>query len=855
MRSERLLPFLNLFLAALAALAAWAATPAHAQVTSISACELSAPANLAPVANDDQLPWPTSTTGATALDVLGNDYDADGDDITIAALGPVSGGSAVLSMDHKWIDFTPNAGATSGSVVYSITDNGFGHASSTATAFLTTATTFKVIDYSANCSGVSCTFTALPQDPAGIRLFTWNFGDGTPAVTASSIDVQHNFPNLGAGVSHAYAVTVTADYYSGARAVMASPHSTTVAGLQYAATWHVEPHGLLGTFYVDSSTFPHTTATTRYRYYFSWPGEITGRIEITGDSHGSGYPSDAVNNRFPGSGQKWTELQITTETLNVSTGVWSLTDAYVNGGFIEVQDALPNVWFDNNVAADGRTFTFDPSRSDDDRILQEGSYEFAWDFGDGQLGISHITGSIANPITHAYAAPGAYNVTLKVTDYRNYWQSATKTVRVTVADLKPVPRFTFACAGLNCSFDGRASTDDVSIASYAWSFGDGTQSAGSTGMRQFAAAGCYQADLTVTDSAGQTATLRRTVSVTAQPLATAGHVVVDAHPIDGVTHSNLNGILEPGEIVAIEPVRTVAAGTITPFTGTLSSVDGSQAAATYTVADATASFQVVNNVSDCITLGDCYAAGVSANPRPAPHWDAFVHENAADGAHGYVVHIGGTYTDVPTTHYFYPDIEGLAHYGVAYACGTNQYCPDTVSSRIDFGVLLMQAVHRGPYTTPSCTTDPFSDTPCSVWYGPFINEMKQRGITSGCSATSYCGVNPTTRADAAVFITRALHTPGWVPPACTQTFADVQCVATPTTPKHYAADYISEFYRLGLTAGCSSSPLSFCPGDSITRGTAAAFLSRAFDLTVAYPQCPRGTPVSASATADETPQQ
>lgn len=844
-----------LILAALAALAAWAATPLSAQITFTSACELSAPANLAPVANDDQLPWPTTAGAATSLDVLGNDYDADGDDITISSLGAVTGGSAVISMDQKSIDFTPNAGATSGYVVYSITDNGFGHVSSTATAFLTTATTFKVIDYSANCSGISCTFTAVPQDPNGIRLFTWNFGDGTPDVTATGIDVQHKFPNLGAGVSHTYPVTITADYYSGARAVMASPHSTTVAGLTYAATWHIEPHGLLGTFYVDSSTFPHTTATTRYRYYFSWPVEGLGPIEVVGDSHGSGYPSDAVNTRFNTSGQKWTELKITTETLN-GNGSWSLTDTYINGGYVQVQDALPNVSFDNSVAADGRTFTFDPSLSDDDHVLQDGFYDLAWDFGDGQLAAGHITGSTADRITHAYSAPGAYNVTLKITDYRDSYQSATKTVRISVADLKPVPRFTFACAGLNCSFDGRASSDDVSIASYAWSFGDGTQSSGSTGSRQFAAGGCYQADLTVTDSAGQTATLRKTVSVTALPLATAGHVVVDAHPIDGVTHSNLNGILEPGEIVAIEPVRTVAAGTSTPFTGTLSSVDGSQTAATYTVADATANFQVINGVSDCITIGDCYAAGVSANPRPAPHWDAFVHENAADGAHGYVVHVGGTFTDVPVTHYFYPDIEGLAHYGVAYACGPNQYCPDTVSTRIDFGVLLMQAVHRGPYTTPSCTTDPFTDTPCSTWYGPFINDMKQRGITAGCGGNSYCGVNPTTRADAAVFITRALHAPGWVPPACTQTFADVQCVATATTPKYYAADYISEFYRLGLTAGCSSSPLSFCPGDSVTRGTAAAFLARAFDLTIAYPQCPRGTAVSASATTqEEAPQQ
>lgn len=84
---------------------------------------------------------------------------------------------------------------------------------------------------------------------------------------------------------------------------------------------------------------------------------------------------------------------------------------------------------------------------------------------------------------------------------------------VTPIDHPPVAAFSASCSGLDCSFDAAASSDDQAIASYAWSFGDGSAGQGALVSQQYAAAGSYSVVLTVTDSAGQADTASQTVVV------------------------------------------------------------------------------------------------------------------------------------------------------------------------------------------------------------------------------------------------------------------------------------------------------------------------------------------------------
>jgi hypothetical protein len=75
----------------------------------------------------------------------------------------------------------------------------------------------------------------------------------------------------------------------------------------------------------------------------------------------------------------------------------------------------------------------------------------------------------------------------------------------------------------------------------------------------------------------------------------------------------------------------------------------------------------------------------------------------------------------------------------------------------------------------------------------------------------------------AAFLLRTEHGTGYAPPACGGVFGDVTC------PSLFA-DWIEQLYTEGITGGCSTSPLLYCPGNSNTRGQMATFLVKTFGL-------------------------
>ncbi|OUE27402.1 PKD domain-containing protein [Clavibacter michiganensis] len=174
------------------------------------------------------------------------------------------------------------------------------------------------------------------------------------------------------------------------------------------------------------------------------------------------------------------------------------------------------------------TASFDGSTSAD----ADGTVvSYAWTFGDGTTGTGRT-------VDHAYAAAGTYAVSLTVTDDKGL-VSAKKDGTVTVtapvvtpANQAPTAAFTSTAKDLTASFDGSTSADaDGTVASYAWTFGDGTTGTGTTVDHAYAAAGTYAVSLTVTDDKGLVSAKKDgTVTVTA-PVVTppaAGILAQDA---------------------------------------------------------------------------------------------------------------------------------------------------------------------------------------------------------------------------------------------------------------------------------------------------------------------------------------
>ena len=156
--------------------------------------------------------------------------------------------------------------------------------------------------------------------------------------------------------------------------------------------------------------------------------------------------------------------------------------------------------------------------------------DYAWDFGDGSS-----TNASGCCVSHVYEATGNYTVTLTVTDNAGLTGTASANITV-VSDVPPIAIFfwypqvpavnqtVFFNAGFY-SYD-----PDGYIVSWNWSFGDGTSGGGGNRSGNFsdggpfpthayATFGDFVVTLNVTDNAGLSASVSKTIHVNAPPVA------------------------------------------------------------------------------------------------------------------------------------------------------------------------------------------------------------------------------------------------------------------------------------------------------------------------------------------------
>jgi len=224
----------------------------------------------------------------------------------------------------------------------------------------------------------------------------------------------------------------------------------------------------------------------------------------------------------------------------------------------------------------------------------------------------------------------------------------------------------------------------------------------------------------------------------------------DAEPVAG-SSSNVNRILEPGESAEIAPVwKNNGVSPVTP-TGTLTGFTG-PAGAAYTIPDASAGYPSIPaaGTGGCQgTAAGCYRVTVS-NPatRPAAHWDATATETLSDGSiHDWSVHVGGSFSDVPSSQAFYLFVESLWHRGVTAGCGPGQFCPGDTVTRGQMAAFIARAEVGGEANIPPIGQVPgagryscgaggvslFSDVTPSDGFCAAIHWLAAAGQSFGCA--------------------------------------------------------------------------------------------------------------------------
>ena len=174
------------------------------------------------------------------------------------------------------------------------------------------------------------------------------------------------------------------------------------------------------------------------------------------------------------------------------------------------------------------------------------------------------------------------------------------------------------------------------------------------------------------------------------------------------------------------------------------------------------------------------------------------------------------FSDVGSGGVHEPAINDLADQGVFAdtECGDGLFCPGDPIDRWVMAVWLIRVL--GGEVTDTATSR-FDDVDASDWWSTYAEELADRDITAGCNTDPlrYCPDDSVTRAQMASFLARAFALEAAAPAG----FAD-------TAGNTHKAN-IDALAAAGISAGCKTDPLRYCPDQPVTRAQMATFLHRA----------------------------
>ncbi len=167
-----------------------------------------------------------------------------------------------------------------------------------------------------------------------------------------------------------------------------------------------------------------------------------------------------------------------------------------------------------------------------------------------------------------------------------------------------------------------------------------------------------------------------------------------------------------------------------------------------------------------------------------------------------------------------PGIEALAALDVfeGTECGEGMFCPGGDLRRWEVAVWLVRVLDG--QESPAVEGSSFVDVDAGEWWLPHVERLAELGVTKGCRTDPlmFCPQRTVNRAQMASFLVRAFDL-GAAEPAG---FADTG------GSTHEAS--IDALAAAGVTVGCRTDPLRFCPQRTVNRAQMATLLARAAGL-------------------------
>ena len=325
-----------------------------------------------------------------------------------------------------------------------------------------------VADFTFSVSNLTANFTDISTDSDGtVADRDWNFGDGN---TSTATNPSHTYDAEGT-----YSVSLIVTDIDGVQdSVVKNVTITNGSSNQVPNAGFTSSISGLNADFADTSTDSDGTIVSRF-----W-------------SFGDGGSSTSQNPSHTYSSSGLYTVNLTVTDNNGASDTFSQSVTVIQSNQAPIAD------FSFNISGLNVNFT-DTSSGNGDNFVN-----WFWDFGDGDVSTS------ANP-NHTYSVPGAYSVSLTVTDSNGASDTSIKNV---AASEPPVADFTFSVSNLTANFTDISTDSDGTVADRDWNFGDGNTSTATNPSHTYDAEGTYSVSLIVTDIDGVQDSVVKNVTIT-----------------------------------------------------------------------------------------------------------------------------------------------------------------------------------------------------------------------------------------------------------------------------------------------------------------------------------------------------